>query len=113
MLNLRKVLSTKVAEEGRSQPFLLSIGERAEALAELYEDRQITTRQALERFEQLAQEAVEAETQRQQLGLDGNAFAIYTVLAASGNGIPSQRAREIDEVFARFPNYRWSDRENA
>jgi hypothetical protein len=39
ILNLRKVLAVKVREEGGSKPFLLSIGERAEALAQAYEDR--------------------------------------------------------------------------
>ena len=43
VLNLRKVLAATVARDGLSQPFLLSIGERAEALALAYEDRQLTT----------------------------------------------------------------------
>jgi type I restriction enzyme, R subunit len=61
VLNLRKVLAATVAEEGGSKPFLLSIGERAEALAQLYEDRHITTQQALAEFKKLAQEYVQAD----------------------------------------------------
>ena len=40
VLNLRKVLSKTVTEESRSKPFLISIGERADAVAEAYENRQ-------------------------------------------------------------------------
>ena len=39
VLNLRKVLHKTVTEESRSKPFLISIGERAEALTEAYENR--------------------------------------------------------------------------
>ena len=38
VLNLRKVLHKTVTEESRSKPFLISIGERAEALTEAYEN---------------------------------------------------------------------------
>ena len=50
ILNLRKILSVTVQENGASKPFLLSIGERAQKLAEAYEDRQLTTQQALTRL---------------------------------------------------------------
>ncbi len=33
VLNLRKVLAAPAEQDGRSKPFLLSIGDRAEALA--------------------------------------------------------------------------------
>ena len=41
VLNLRKVLHKTVTEESRSKPFLISIGERAEALTEAHENRQL------------------------------------------------------------------------
>ena len=43
VLNLRKILHKTVTEESRSKPFLISIGERAEALTEAYENRQQST----------------------------------------------------------------------
>src|SRR5580692_506572 len=60
ILNLKKILTVTVQDGGASKPFLLSIGERAEKLAEAYEDRQLTTQQALLEFEKLAREATEA-----------------------------------------------------
>ena len=38
VLNLRKLLQKKVVDESRSKPFLISIGERAEAITEAYEN---------------------------------------------------------------------------
>ena len=93
ILNLRKVLSAIVAEEGLSKPFLISIGDRAEKLVEAYENRQIATQQALLDFERLATEAVEAEADRQRLGLDENAFAIYKVVLTDSPGSPPMNRR--------------------
>jgi type I restriction enzyme R subunit len=50
VLNLRKLLAVMVEDEGTARPYLLSIGERAQALAEAFDDRQIDTREALKRF---------------------------------------------------------------
>ena len=56
VLNLRKILHKTVMEEGRSKPFLISIGERAEALTEAYENRQLTTQGALVAYRALVEE---------------------------------------------------------
>jgi len=74
ILNLRKILATTAAQEGASKPFVVSIGERAEALAQAYEDRQLTTQQALLNFENLAQEYVNASSERQRLNVSFLAF---------------------------------------
>lgn len=113
VLNLRKILAVTVNTEGLSKPFLLSIGERAEALAEAYEDRQITTQQALAEFEKLAQEAVDADTQRKGLEVDENTFAIYTALRPVGNGLKPEQASDINDLFTRYPNYGWNEMQKS
>jgi len=80
VLNLRKILKSVVKDVGEAKPFLTSIGERAEALAEAYEERQLTTQQALLQFENLAQEYVNADAERQRLKVDENTYAVLTVL---------------------------------
>lgn len=111
VLNLRRVLATIVDRDGASQPFLVSIGERAEVLAGQYEDRQLTTQQALAAFEQLATEYVEADSERKRLGLNPNAFAVYTALKEfttnDATGLTAQQATAVDAVFARYPDYQW------
>ena len=49
ILNLRKLIA--LASKSSSNPILRLIGERTEALRQAYEDRQITTQEALTRFE--------------------------------------------------------------
>lgn len=111
VLNLRRILGVTVEEKVRSHPYLVSIGERAEELAQLYEDRHLTTQQALAEFETLAQRYLDAEQERQQLGVDMNTFAIYTALKMLGETVTTQQAAEVNAVFVRHPDYRWNEQQ--
>ena len=107
VLNLRKILHKTVTEESRSKPFLISIGERAEELAERYEDGLLATQAALAAFEHLAEEYTQAARERAQMDLDENAFAVYTVLKGFAEDITPEQVRALNRVFDRFPNYQW------
>ena len=111
VLNLRKVLAVTVEKEGASKPFLLTIGERAEVLAQLYEDRQITTQQALAEFEKLTLEAVEADAERQRLGLDANSFAIYTAIRMAAPKLRPEDASTVNALFGQYPEYQWNEQQ--
>ena len=111
VLNLRKILTKTVDENVHSQPFLLSIGERAEALVVAYEDRHLTTQQVLAEFERLAQEYVEFDKERQYLGLDANEYAIYATLKPIINDVTSQQAKAYNALFTVYPDYKWHEQQ--
>ena len=108
VLNLRKLLAVLVDEEGGQKPYLLSIGERAEWVAQAYEERQLTTQEALAKFEDLVQETNEADEKRQEMDVDENIFAIYTSLAAMNGDVSVEQAQEVNAVFSRYPDYAWN-----
>ena len=108
VLNLRKVLSKTVTEESRSKPFLISIGERADVVAEAYENRQMSTQQALAEFERFAEECNQATIETVRLNLDDNAYAIYKVLQEATRTVTPEEARSVNEVFDQFPDYEWN-----
>lgn len=108
VLNLRKLLAVLVSEEGGQKPYLLSIGERAEWVAQAYEERQLSTQEALAKFEELVQEANEADNKRQGMGVDENTFAIYTALTAIHQGVMAEQCRQINDLFHRYPDYQWN-----
>lgn len=112
ILNLRKVLVATVDEKAQSQPFLLSIGERAEALALAYEDRHLTTQEVLTEFVRLAQEYVDSDRERQDLGLDANEYAIFAVLKPTGSGVTSQKAKAFNDLFLKYPDYKWNEQQH-
>ena len=113
VLNLRKILHKTVVEESPSKPFLISIGERAEALTEAYENRQLQTQEALAAFEKLAEEYTEASRERAQMNLDENAYAVYTVLKGFAEDITPERVRALNRVFDQFPDYQWNEHQSS
>ena len=80
VLNLQKALYQTVTTEGKSKPFLISIGDRAEAITETYGNRQMATQDVLAEFRRLAEECALAARESERLSMDENTFAVYTVL---------------------------------
>ena len=113
VLNLRKLLQKKVIDESQSKPFLISIGERAEAVAEAYENRQLTTQQVLIEFGELAEGYARASIERSQMDLDENAYAVYTILKTVTEKINPKQARALNGVFEEFPDYQWDERQRS
>ena len=111
VLNLRKILHKTVAEGSRSKPFLISIGERAEALTEKYENRQKSTQEVLAAYEELVEECERASSERARMSLDENAYAVYTVLKGFAEEITPEQTREVDSVFDQFPDYQWNEQQ--
>ena len=111
VLNLQKALRQKVIEEGRSKPFLISIGDRAEAITAAYENRQLTTQDVLAALIEVTEEYVQADKEREQMDLDENTFAIYRVLKNAVAAITPEQARGVDQVFTQYPNYQWDAHE--
>jgi type I restriction enzyme R subunit len=56
ILNMLKTIRTLAEEKGDQLPYLIPIGERAEAIAEAFEQRQNTTQEALQKLYKLAEE---------------------------------------------------------
>lgn len=107
VLNLRKIIAIVAGKDGPGNPVLRHIGEMAESLAKSYEDRQIETKEALQRFEDLAEQIIGSEAERNQIGLDESSFAAYTVLKPYMKEIDPSQAEEIAAIFKGFPDYQW------
>ncbi len=112
-LNLRKLLNAVVEERAQSEPHVIPIGERAEEIAKAYEERHLTTQQALEAYEKLAEEYVHADEERQRLGLDVNTFALYMELRRSLPAVTADQAREMDALFQHYPDYKWNNQQET
>jgi len=120
ILNLSNAISKDVIEgsaryaERRPlglSPFLISIGERAEKVRQAFENRQIEASEALTQLNEIADERVEAEQERQQLDVDENTFAIYTVIKQTVDNQNIEQAKTINAVYSNFPDYWWDARQ--
>jgi type I restriction enzyme R subunit len=80
VFDLLKTIRKIVEEKGDELPYLIPIGERAEAVAEAFEERQDTTQEALRKLYELAEEYERAEEDRKKSDLPDEAFAVFWYL---------------------------------
>lgn len=108
VINLGKGLIQKVLDQEEQQPFLIPIGERAEAILEAYDDRQVSTQAALRQLEALLNEYLQAHRESEKSGFDINVFTIFWVLKQSGIRDPGKVGPLIDNALRRFPNHAYN-----
>lgn len=111
VLNLSKALFKDVQEQSRRSPFLISIGERAEKVRQDFENSQIEAQEALAKLDEIASERVQAEQERQNLNVDENTFAIYTVIKQAVDHLDVNQATAVNAIYANFPDYWWDARQ--
>jgi type I restriction enzyme R subunit len=105
VFNLLKSIQKLVNEQGAQEPYLLTIGERAEAIAEAYQMRQQATQDTLRSIEDLIREINRARRERAEKDLDASGFAVYWLL--DGEDVPNaeQTGKRIEKVFQRLPHW--------
>ncbi len=114
VFNLVKSIRQKIAAEAAAKPFLLSIGERAEAIVQAFQAQQQTAQQALEALKALIAEINAAEQEFAQQGLEAEAFTVYWLLHQH-RGVPKRTARAVSNdlmrTFAAYPHWATSQRQ--
>lgn len=108
VFNLVKALRREVAINAKQAPYLLSIGQRAEEIVRLFQERQLTTQQALEQLEELVREYQRAEAERKERNLPAEAFAVYWLLDRQRISSAETIGKEMAEVFRDHPHWRVS-----
>lgn len=112
VFNLLKAIYQLVEDRGREQPYLIPIGERAEAIRRAFEERQINSQQALEKLAALTRDLQAAEEQRRESPLSPEAFAVAWWLRVQ-KGFDAQRADDlaakVDAVLQRYPHWAVSE----
>lgn len=114
VFNLLKSINHKVLGEVTSAPYLFTIGERAEAIAEAFKIRQLSTQEVLKKLEELIKEINEAEREQAARGISGEAFATLWILKQSG--IPIEQSDKVASQMAAIlkenPHWRTSNEQS-
>ena len=80
VFNLLKALEQMVQEKAQEQPYLISIGDKAEEIAQAFEDRQKTTQDTLSELDKIVAELRKAQQERDTSELSPEAFAVFWYL---------------------------------
>jgi len=113
VFNLIKSIEVKVADEGAAKPYLISIGERAEAIAKAFKERQISTQEALKQLEELLRQINEAEREYAERNISTEAFTVLWLLKQAGcsEEQAEEIAIEMGRTFEEYPHWQTSDRQ--
>ncbi len=105
VINLIKNIQATVDEKGTVAPYLISIGERSDAIRDQFEERHITTEQARQQLELLAEETITSQQAQKDSGLDDLTFTLFWELKRHLYKNPEKLAGALAEPFKRFPNF--------
>jgi type I restriction enzyme R subunit len=110
VINLIKSIQ-KTAEDNSGDPFLIAMAERAQAVLELFEDRQTSTADALADLLKEIEKDERRKKEQVAKGLDGLTYFVLCKLTDDGIPNPNPTAKKIADAFAKFPNWQRSETE--
>jgi type I restriction enzyme R subunit len=110
VINLIKSIE-KIAEDESDDPFFIGIKERAEQVEENYENRQVSTQEALDEIRKLFEEDIKRKKEQSEKGFDGLTFFIYRLLLDKEIKHSDKVTKQIKEDFVNHPNWKTSERE--
>ncbi|MEM3573681.1 MAG: HsdR family type I site-specific deoxyribonuclease [Nitrososphaeria archaeon] len=109
VFNLLKSIEISILQNRNKSPFLISIGEKVEHIAELYKERQKTTQETLEKLKKLIEDINEAEKEQAQKNMPIEVFTLYWYLKQKNFDKPEEMANAMKSVFEKYPHWRKSD----
>ncbi len=110
VINLIKSIE-KIADENSDDPFLIGIKERAEAVEENYESRQLSTQEALDEIRKLYEEDIKRRKEQAEKGFDDLTFFIYRTLLDKEIKNSEEVTKQIKAEFINHPNWKSSEKE--
>ena len=116
VFNLLRELHRLVEAKGKEQPYLIPIGERAEAIRRAFEERQMSAEQALRELDALVRQLQEAQEKRQESNLSSEAYAVAWWLRVRQRMEDTEAqglARDMESVFRQYPHWALSHRQEG
>ena len=116
VFNLLRELYRLVTARAKEEPHLIPIGERAEAIRRAFEERQVSSQEALKSLEELLLDYRQAEKERAESDLSKEAFAVEWWLRVHKRLDPSVAhtlATALEAAFRRYPHWLASRRQEG
>ena len=108
VFNLLKAIDQLTGAQAAKEPYLISIGDKAEQIARAFEERQQTTQATLDELRKLIEEVRQARQERDATELSPESFAVYWLLKRDGVPKASEVAKATGEAFDQYPHWQTS-----
>jgi type I restriction enzyme, R subunit len=109
VFNLLVSIQKMVESEATTSPFLHSIGEKAELISTLYKQRQIDTKDALEKAKAAIEEANKAKKEQAESNMPRELFSAYWIMKSDGVSEPEEKAANMKQIFEKYPYWATSE----
>jgi len=101
----------KAAEQDSGDPFLIALSDRARAVQESFEDRQLSTADALAGLIKVVEKNEQRKRQQGAKGLDSLTYYLLTTFTDAGLSNPETVSSKVAQAFNELPNWRRSESE--
>jgi type I restriction enzyme R subunit len=110
VFNLIKSIEKTAEQLGITSPYLVSIAEKAELLVKLFEDRQLSTKETLEKLKEIIREINAAQKEQSEKAMSTEIFSVYWMLKEQRISNAEELANGLQTVFATYPHWHKSER---
>ena len=110
IFNLLKGIVGTVTRDSQLSPYLISIGEKAEEIAKLFKQRQLSTQQTLEELRRIVEEMNEARREQAEKKMPVEVFAVMWLLKKEGLKDAEGSANQMKDTFEKFPHWKTSEK---
>ena len=111
VFNLSKGIAHLVRKHTEESPYLLSIGEKADAVIQLYKDRQKTTQETLAELKKIIEEINTARLEQEKRNIPIEEFSIFWLLNKTSISDPEIKAHEMKIILNHYPHWRTSEQQ--
>ena len=110
VFNLIKSIEKTVTDNAPVELYLISIGEKAERIAEMFKNRQMDTLDTLEEAMRIVDEINAARKERAERDVTDEVFSMYWVMKNDNVNDPEDRANYMGGVIDKYPHWRHSEK---
>jgi type I restriction enzyme R subunit len=105
IFNLVKSMHKTIKDQGNEQPYLISIGEKANNIVESYKAKQKSTKDTLEELKELIQEVNQARREQAEKNMPVEIFTIFWELKTRKIKDSEYKANQMQDVIRDYPHW--------
>ncbi len=109
VFNLLRSIEKVVSEQFKNNPYLISIGERAENISLRFRQRQLDTKDTLEDLKDLIEDINTAKKERIKKKMSSDVFSVYWLLKNQGIKKSEEIAKQMEKPFKTYPHWKKSE----
>lgn len=110
VFNLIKTLQEHTIKNANNRPYLISIGEKADRIADQYKARQLETLETLDELKKLIDKINTARREEEEKKMDVETFSIFWLFKEEGINNPDNYAREMEKILEKCPYWRENEK---